>query len=237
MRTPDSCSGSVLEDGDRLDILRVHTEEFGELVFVGISVVEVFIHVVHPHVAVYDDKWVRITIDGADTTQTHGCTCTQVTRVLHDIKTCDTALQCFIDRSHSHTLELLHVDSLTSHRNLGYRNLQARALGLADCLDCHFLKRCAALEHDFAKGALVDREHKGLATDVRDSDFIFRTDNLEREVTLDISHSMGNDTVVVVDFDDVTHHQRVKIVPHLTTDNIARFHLCAERQRTAHEKH
>jgi hypothetical protein len=38
---------------------------------------------------------------------------------------------------------------------------------------------------------------------------------------------MGDDTIIVVNFHHITHHQRVEIIPYLTADNVARFYLRA----------
>ena len=179
LRTPNGCCCSVLEDGDRLDILGVDIEEFGKLLFVGIGVVEVGVSVVGPNVTVDHDERVGVTVDGGNTTETHGGTGTEVTRVGNDVETCDTTLEGFVNRSHTDTFELLHIDGLAGYRNFSDRNLQTRSLCLTNRLDGYFLELRVALQDNLAECSLGDGQVDCLATDVGDSDFVLRIHNLE----------------------------------------------------------
>ena len=78
VHTPYGGGGSILQHLDVGDILNVHREERGILLFAGIGEVEVLVGVVEDLV-VHDNQWVSIAIDGGHTAQTHGRTCTEVT--------------------------------------------------------------------------------------------------------------------------------------------------------------
>ena len=65
--TPDGCSGSVLEYGDALYILRVDVEQFGELVFGSAGVVEPVLIVAFEDVPIDHDEWFGVSVDGAHT--------------------------------------------------------------------------------------------------------------------------------------------------------------------------
>ena len=78
VHAPNGGSGSILQHLDVGNILNVHREERGILLFAGIGEVEVLVGVVEDLV-VHDNQWVSIAIDGGHTAQTHGRTCTEVT--------------------------------------------------------------------------------------------------------------------------------------------------------------
>ena len=84
----------------------------------------------------------------------------------------------------------------------------------------------------------VDRESNGLITDVGHLNLVLRIVNLEREVTIDIGNTMGNNTTVVVDFYDIRHHQRLYVIRHRTRNNVASLRCLRHRQGTeAHKEH
>ena len=76
-RTPNSLRSSILEDGDGLNIIRVHLQEFSEALVVGILIIEAIFHC--DGVTVHNDKWVLVTMNGGYTTKTDSGTCTKVT--------------------------------------------------------------------------------------------------------------------------------------------------------------
>ena len=160
-----------------------------------------------------------------NTTQTDGCTSTKVTRVGNDIKTCDTSLKGFINRCDTDTFKLFHVDGLRCCGNLIHRDGKTCALAFSYSRDSDFLDSRIALEDNLSESPLIDGQFDGLTTNVRNTDFILRILYCKREVTVDIGSSMSDNTIVVVNFHHVTHHQRVEIIPYLTADNVARFHL------------
>ena len=84
------------------------------MLLVGIGEVEGLIGVVEDAV-IDNDERLSVTIDSGNTTQTHGCTSTEVTRVRHDIETGNLTLQCLVGTGKGHTLDTAHVESL-----LGY---------------------------------------------------------------------------------------------------------------------
>ena len=148
-------------------------------------------------------------MDGGNTTQTDGGTCTKVTRVGNDVKTCDTSLKGLIDRSHGYTFKFLHINRLRCGGNLIHWNGETCALTPSNRCHDNVLNDRVALQDNLSKSSLVDRQFHGLATNVRDSNLIFRILNGKREVTVDIGSTMGDDTIVVVYFHHITHHQRV----------------------------
>ena len=112
--TPDCCSSSILEHLDFLDVGRVDREQRCVGLFVGAGEVEGCIRILED-VAVDDDEGLSATVDGGDTTQTHGSAGTQVTRVGHDVKTCNLSLQGLVGCGETQTFHLTHVECLCGY--------------------------------------------------------------------------------------------------------------------------
>ena len=79
LRTPDSCSGSIFQYTDILNILWVYIKQLCELLVVCGRQIKILAEVVFPYVTVNYDKRISITVDRANTTKTHRCTRTEVT--------------------------------------------------------------------------------------------------------------------------------------------------------------
>ena len=113
-RTPDGGGGSVFQHLDVLDVRRVHREQRGVGLFIGILEVEVGIGVVED-VSVDHDERLSRAIDTRHTTQAHRRSGTQVTRVGHDVETGNLSLQGLVGRRECQALHLRHVEGLCSH--------------------------------------------------------------------------------------------------------------------------
>ena len=210
-RTPDGRSGSILQHLDILDVGGVHGEQRGVGLLVGILEVEVSIGVVED-VSVDDDQWLCGAVDGSDTTQTHRRTGTQVTGVGHDVETCDLSLQGLVGRCKSQTVDLLHVKGLCSYRHLSFRDGQTALVELLPGGDGHLLDLCGILQFDVEACPLADGQEHGLVTHVRHLQFVLGTLDGHGEVTVHIGLGERHVTVVAVDLDDVTHHDRSHVV-------------------------
>ena len=126
-RAPDSGSSGILHDVDALDIVHVDGKQ-GAIGFLCRCREIDILGIWHIHdVAIDNDQRLRRTIDGGDTTHTHRSTCTQVTRVGNDVKTCDLTLQSLIGAGERKTFDIDHVHGLCSYRNLVLRNAQTIA--------------------------------------------------------------------------------------------------------------
>ena len=106
--------GGILQNLDALDVLGVDVQQCRELLFV-IHVLEVdglCILRELEDVVVHDDQRLSVTINSRGTAQAHGSTGTEVTRVGHNVETCDLTLQGLVDRLEGHTFHLVHVERL-----------------------------------------------------------------------------------------------------------------------------
>ena len=219
LRTPDSCSSGIFQYGDALNVLGVDVQQLGELLVVGSRDVEVRL-VALPDVAIDDDEGFAGTIDTRHTTQAHRRARTQVTAVGHDVQTGDTTLQGLVYGGDGQTLKLLRRDGLTSGGDFLLRHSQARALGAALGHDLDGLERRLVL-HVYTIGGAFDRQYLRGVAHVRDLQFVLRILNLEREVTVHVGRSGGNDTVGGVNLHHVGHHHRAELVGHCTADDVA----------------
>ena len=223
-RTPDSGSGGILEHIDALDVLGLHTEELSELLgVVHILKVDIRGAVVLEDITIYYDKGLLVTIDGGNTTQTHGSTGTKVTGIHHDIKSGYLTLEGLVGGLEGETLHIIHIKRLGSHGNLLLGD--AESVGLYPLLTghSHGAQLCAALE--------LDTEHLGGAyhlavlgvSDVGDLESVLAVLDRHREVTIDIGGGIVDNTIVTVYFHHVGHHHRsVGFVPNVSGNAILR---------------
>ena len=221
LRTPDGRCGSILQHGDALDVLRVDVQQLSKLLVIGRGEVEVLGAATRlPDVTVDDDKRLAASVDTRHTTQTHRSTRTQVTRVGHDVKTGDTSLQGFVDRRDGQSLEFLHVDGLTGGGYFLLRNGKATALSTFPGGDGHLLDLGGVfqLHNEFR---LVKRKGHRFVSHIRDTQFVLRILQLEREVTAHVCLSGGHDTVGSIKLHHIGQHHRAEVVGHRSADDVA----------------
>ena len=215
--TPLGGTGSILQDRDALNVLRVNLKQRRELllvVHVGKVISVLFVLRDLEDMVVEDNQRLCITIDGAGTTQTHGRTGTKVTGVRHDVQTCNLTLQGLVHRLEGETFHVVHLEVLDCTGILACWNLQTR--GRCILLTCY-----RDLGDGFSVVLQGYLEYTLAASYLLDVLFVADIGNLKRivgildihgEVTIHIGDCLTDNTIVLIFLHDVGTDDNVNVI-------------------------
>ena len=170
-------------------------------------------------VVVNDDKGLCVTVQGAGTTQTHGCTCTCVTGVGNNVQTGNLTLQGLVDRGEGQTVEVGHIEFLHGTGELAFRDVKTCCRGQFLGLDLYGLHHLGIVLH-------VDLEHclagsgdgNCLITDIGDDKVALVVLQGHGEVTVEVGYRSIQDTVVLVNLLNIGTDNNIDIVRYGTGD-------------------
>ena len=215
--TPLGSTCSILQDGDTLDILRIDLEQCRELFLIihrceVVSVLLVFGDL--EDVVIEDNQRLRITIDGGRTTQTHGRTRTEVTRIWHDVKTGNLTLQSLVNRLEGKTLHVLHLEVLDCTGIFAGRDLKTsrgRVLLTSNGHLSHSLGIVLQgnLEHTLACSYLLTEL---FIADIGNFQHVVRILDIHGKVTIHISNGLADNTIVLIFLHDVGTDDNVNVI-------------------------
>ena len=168
---------------------------------------------------VNDNQGLLVTIDGGGTAQTHGGTRTQVTRVGHNVETCNLSLQSLVDRLEGKTFHIVHTEFLSHTSILTLRNLKA-------CGGCILLSLYHHLLHSLDVVRKNNLEHvlttyllgEGLVAHEGDNQSVVGILDIHGKVTIHIRHSLADNTIVLVPLHNVGTHDDINLIRYGTGD-------------------
>ena len=217
LRTPDGRSSGILQDLNISDVLNVHRQQRRVSLLVGVGKVEIFIGIVK-NLVIDNDQRVSITIDGCHTTQAHRRSCTEVTRVGHDVQTGNLTLKGLVGRCKCQTFNIFHIQRLLRHSHLFLGNRQTAGAGALrlhnDLLQLGVLR----VELHLEDGLVANGQHLRLVAHIGEHQFVLGTSHRQREVTVKVGLCGRHNTVVRIAFHDVTHHDGTVVVAQRTGD-------------------
>ena len=163
---------------------------------------------------VEDNQRLCIAINSSSTAQAHSSTRAEVTRVGHDIKTCNLTLQSLVNRLEGETLHIVHLEVLDSTGILTGRYLQACGgrkflAGYGNLRHGLGVINQSYLKHTFATSYLLA---KLLVADIGNLQRIVRILDVHGEVTIHISDSLTDNTVVLIYLLDVGTDNDINII-------------------------
>ena len=217
LRAPDGRSSSILQNLDISDVLNVHRQQRRVSLLVGVGKVEVLIGIVE-NLVIDNDQRVSIAIDGCHTTQAHRRSCTEVTRVGHDVQTGNLTLQSLICRRKCQTFNIFHIQRLLRHSHLFLGDCQTAGAGALRLHDNLLQLGILGLQLHFEDCLVTDGQHLGLIAHVREHQLVLGTSHCHGEVSVEVGLGGRHNTVVRIAFHDVTHHDGTVVVAQRTGD-------------------
>ena len=221
--TPLGSTCCILQDRDALNVIRIHLKQCGELLLVVHvrEVISVFLIIRDfKDMVIEDNQRLCIAVDGGSTTKTHGGTRTKVTRVWHNIETGNLTLQGLIDRLEGETFHVVHTELLDGTRILTLWNLKTCGRRIFLTFNRHLGNGLGVVLQSYLEDTLATAYLLAelLVTDIGNFQSIVGILDIHGEVTIHISNSLTDNTIVLIYLLDVGTYDDVNIIRNGTGD-------------------